>query len=454
MKRLIALVVITVFSSLPVAAQGIKTETIPLKIAPASAKESNALRLLPASPDLEEGNASVVMLRLIWEQTKWMQEVWPKLGEVAELPHDDPKVAEIPFDGFQRRLYRAAMMKHADWEYPIDREPLVTILLPDAQGFRNLAGRGLHIWNGQQIAKGNLHGAREGILTQFACARHVAQTPFIVTHLVANAISRMGLERIELLIQQPDSPNLYWALAGLPDSIGPVKEAIELESRALIKSLPSFSDGVPATGDAKWKSAAAEFSTFMELSNPRKLTPSEANELKRNLLTESIGVLKNRMGFQDDALAKMSDEEKIMRWVMLTTQEFSTRVENAFSLPAPDAIELLTQIDAETKALEEKLGAPASPFMKNAANIYMSLYGFGRRVKFLQTVEAIRNHMSLNDGKLPRSLNELSLPIPIDPFTNQPFEYQLSGKTATLKMVAIEGVSQQENREYQMSEGE
>ncbi|MEL6110840.1 MAG: hypothetical protein AAFU85_32950, partial [Planctomycetota bacterium] len=273
MKRLISILLTSAVSALPAVAQDSKVETITLQVAPATAKDSNALRLLPATPDLKDGNASVVMLRMIWEQTMWMQKVWPKLGEVAELPHDDPRVAEIPFDGFQRQLYRAAMMRHADWEYPIDSEPLATILLPDVQGFRNLAGRGMHIWTGQQIAKGNLHGAREGILTQFACARHIAQTPFLVTHLVANAISQMGLDRIELLIQQPDAPNLYWALAGLPKSIGPVKDAIELESRALIKSLPSFGDGVPATGDSKWQSAADEFVTFMNLSNPRQLTP-------------------------------------------------------------------------------------------------------------------------------------------------------------------------------------
>lgn len=451
MKRLIALLFTAALSALPVAAQESNPETVALQVAPAAAKESNALRLLPASPDLEEGNASVVMLRMIWEQPVWMQKVWPKLSEVADLPHDDPRVAEIPFDSFQRQLYRAAMMKHADWEYPIDSEPFATILLPDVQGLRNLAGRGMHIWIGQQITKGNLHGAREGILTQFACSRHIAQTPFLVTHLVANSISQMGLDRVELLIQQPEAPNLYWALAGLPESIGPVKDAIEFESRALMKSLPSFSDGVPATGDGKWKSAADEFVTFMNLSNPKRLTSSEADELKRKLVQESTAVLTDKLGFQDATIAKMSSEEKVMRWVMLTAHEFSTRTENAFSLPAPDAIKMLAEIDSEVQSLEQKLVVPASPFIKNTARLYMSFHGFGRRVKFLQTVEAVRDYMAQNSGKLPQSLGDCSLPIPNDPFTQKPFEYQMGNGTATLKMAEVEGVTQPQTRLYQIT---
>lgn len=443
------LAVIVLLAGLPVSAQDPKPEIVTLRVAAASAEESNALRLLPASPDLKDGNAAVVMLRTTWEQANWMQKVWPKLGEVCDLPHDDPKVQEIPFDSFQRQLYRAAMMKDAHWEYPINSEPLASILLPDVQGFRQLAGRGMKIWIAQQIVKGDLHRARQGILTQFACARHIAETPFLVTHLVANAITRMGLDRAELLIQQPDAPNLYWAFSKLPPAIGPVDEAIELESRALVKSLPALDNGVLAVGSPKWKEAAVEFSTFMSLSGNQEWTVKDANALKKRLLTESQTALRDKLKFDDDTLKEMSDEEKVMRWVMLTTQLFNTRTENAFSLPAPDAIRMLVRLDREVKQLEKKLEAP-SPLMKNQAGIYMSLYGFGRRVKFLQTVEAIRDHMSQNDGQLPKSLDDVALPIPNDPFTNTPFEYRMSKNTATLKMTPIEGVKRQQVRHYRI----
>ncbi len=448
MKHFIAIAVLV---GSPVLAQEVPPETISLKIKAASAEKSNAVRLLPASPDMEDGNGAVVMLRLIWEKTGWMQEVWPKLDEVAELPHDDPKVAAIPFDNFERQLRRAARMKEAHWEYPLHTEPLAMVLLPDVQGLRNLAGRGMKIWIGQQIAKGDLKAAREGILTQLGCARHIAKTPFVVTHLVAVAIARMGLDRAELLIQQDEAPNLYWALSGLPDSIGPVHEPLEWESRMLEKSLPALRDHLPPTGDPRWEQAAHEFSEFVMLNTTKRLTMLEAATLRVRLLTVAASNLKSKHGFNEADVAKMSEEERMLRWVMLARSQFNTRIENAFTLPGPQAIKALLGVGRDTEALEKSVEAPASPFMKHPENIYMGLYGFGRRVKFLQTVEALRDHMSRHDGRLPKSLDDIELPVPTDPFTGKPFEYRVSKQTATLKMVRIEGIKRQSQRIYRIS---
>lgn len=449
MKQLVA---ITILLGIPAYAQEPEPEVVTFKLSAASAAESNALRLLPASTDLEDGNASVVMLRMIWEKTGWMQEFWPKLGEVSELPHDDPAVEEFPFDSFQRQLRRAGRMNRADWEYPLNSEPLAMILLPDVQGLRNLAGRGMKIWIGQQIAKGDLHSAREGILTQLACARHMARTPIIVNHLVAAAVGKMGLDRTELLVQQVDSPNLYWALSGLPNTLGPIDEAIALESQMLVRSLPSLSDEVPPTGDPRWKQAAAEFSEFMSLSMGQQLTPADAAALKKRMVEMSVTELKAKLKFTHQQLAKMSEEEQVMRWIMAITERINTRIENAFTLPPPQALKMLVQLEDEILTIEKNVAAPASPFMK-PMNVFLALNGFGRRVKLLQTLEAVRDHMAHHEGRLPQSLGDLDLPVPHDPFTGKPFEYRMSKNTATLTMARIEGipVQRQRRRKYVIS---
>lgn len=77
-------------------------------------------------------------------------------------------------------------------------------------------------------------------------------------------------------------------------------------------------------------------------------------------------------------------------------------------------------------------GDPAS-----LAQVVLSCRNFERRVKFLQTLEAIRDYSSQHDGALPTSLDQLRLPAPNDPFTGQPFEYSFDGSTSRLSQSKI-----------------
>ena len=59
----------------------------------------------------------------------------------------------------------------------------------------------------------------------------------------------------------------------------------------------------------------------------------------------------------------------------------------------------------------------------------------------LQIVEALRDHAAHHDGVLPATLDQMALPAPVDPMTNQPFGYQVSGSTATITGGRPEGVA-------------
>ncbi|MEZ6054431.1 MAG: hypothetical protein R3C02_24095 [Planctomycetaceae bacterium] len=49
------------------------------------------------------------------------------------------------------------------------------------------------------------------------------------------------------------------------------------------------------------------------------------------------------------------------------------------------------------------------------------------------TIEAIRMHMAVNEGRLPASLDEISIvPVPNNPVTNVPFSYELQDGTALI----------------------
>lgn len=429
-------------------------DRVALNVSPVLAANNTTLRLLPADPDLKDGNAAVVMLRLIWEQTQFMQSVAPKLNELVQLPYDDPRIIDgFRFGHFQAQLQRAAYIRDAQWNYPLGEEPLATILLPDVQGFRQFVGRGMSLWVGQRIAAQDLDGAREGILVQLACARHVARTPLMVNRLVAVAMAEMALARAELLVQQPQSPNLYWALAMLPDALGDDHAAVQWESKMVTGSLPTLAKQVPPEGADAWKQVAAEFSEFMIMEMGKPLSPAEGAALKKRMLEVAKQDFSEQRRFAAEQLKKMSDEEIVMRWVLAETARVNAEIELAFSLPPPAALPRLLRLEKEIAAQLKRTGAPKAPYHEKPTIMYVAFHRFDRRVKLLQTAEAIRDDAARHDGKLPASLSELALPAPLDPLTAKPFEYSISDGKATLKMPILTGIEPATQRQtvYEIS---
>ncbi len=424
-------------------------QTTTLELHPELASNrTTAIRLLPKDTQLKEGNAAVVMLRMIWELQPFMQKVVPKIPELLELPFDDPKLAEeFPFDPRQQDLYRAALMRDADWNYPLHDEPLATILLPDVQGMRTFAGHGLTLWTRVRIAKRDYPAAHQGILTQLASARHIARTPILVNRLVAENIARQALQNIELLIQQPDSPNLYWALALLPDEIGDSVAFLQWESEMLPRSLPSLRNGEPEMEDPRWKKIAEEFSTFMlQVSNVKPMSIKDGLALKSRMLAEAKEYLVREQISTEQQMKSWSEEAIVMRWILDLNTVINGRIEAAVQLPPPQALEELSNvmkvIDEETK----KIDAPASPFPASCRNIYLSTHLFDRHVKFLQTIEALRDYAASHHNQLPKSLEELELHAPNDPLTGKPFLYELVGDKATLRTPEIPDLTKEQQQ--------
>lgn len=428
-------------------------EQVDIRLSPQRAVETAAPRLLPTDPELEEGNAAVVMLRMIWEQQPFMQKGLPQIRELFERPYDDPQIVnEFRFGRFQSQMRRAAYMRDAEWEYPLDEEPLVAILLPDVQGFRDFVGRGMSLWVGQQIAKGDLDAAREGILVQLACGRHIARTPLVINHMVATAIAEMALTKAELLVQQPGSPNLYWALATLPDHLGDTRAVVQWESQFIPGSLPSLSQGIPEEGDERWKQVAAEFWEMSSVETGKRLSASEATSLQTRLkeIAEQERDAYPRLAERN--FDNMSDEEIAMRWVLAASDRLSRETEHAYTLPPALALAKLQKVETTIAENSKRTGMPPAVFVAQPVNVYLSLHRFDRRVKFLQTVEAIRDYAGHHDGQLPPALDDMELPAPDDPLTREPFEYSVDGSTATLRMAPLEGIDSawQRQRVYQI----
>ena len=56
-----------------------------------------------------------------------------------------------------------------------------------------------------------------------------------------------------------------------------------------------------------------------------------------------------------------------------------------------------------------------------------------QRIALLRHVEALRLYAAEHDGTLPAKLSDISVPLPDDPFTGKPYNYQLDGDIAHIR---------------------
>jgi hypothetical protein len=65
-----------------------------------------------------------------------------------------------------------------------------------------------------------------------------------------------------------------------------------------------------------------------------------------------------------------------------------------------------------------------------------------QKIAMLAHVEALRLYAADHDGNLPAKLDDVKLPLPVDPFTGKAFVYEVSGGTAIIKGTSAKGDEQ------------
>jgi hypothetical protein len=96
----------------------------------------------------------------------------------------------------------------------------------------------------------------------------------------------------------------------------------------------------------------------------------------------------------------------------------------------------LKQAKAEFKA-GTWLATLLLPAMQKVASVS---YRIDCKLAGLVCVEAIRQHAAAHGGKLPATLKDITIvPVPVNPYSGEPFEYLVKGNTATLTAPPVEG---------------
>jgi hypothetical protein len=280
--------------------------------------------------------------------------------------------------------------------------------------------------------------ARENILVGLANGRHLAQTPFFVNQLVAAAIHRSMLDRTAEMIAQPNSPNLYWALSTLPDSLVELHRAASLEASVFGMTFPAASDLDRPRDAEEWRKMLVQLTAILGGFGETRPHDSKEEESRRvELIRIARAELAQVLQISPETVATMSDDEVGVRWYVHVRANLDQRACAALCLKPREAWERLTQYDAEVRAIQQKSKLTKLEFF-DPTRVYLSVWSLKRRIEALRIIEAIRHHLATHNGKLPASLTEIEdLPIPKDPLTDEPFEWKVDGNTAMLRAMFL-----------------
>src|SRR5579872_4897748 len=213
----------------------------------AASTPSFKYRLFPLSSELKEGNAVPIYLRLVHEQNDAARKYWSE----TPLAWNSSPIDKIPLDEADKFLQRmsyqlkqiefGARRRTAEWNYTLELENPISLLLPDVQWMRNYAPM-LILQSRVAIAKGDFSAAAHHLETGFAFSRHVGDGPTLINRLVGIALAMQFASTVGDYIERPDAPNLYWSLTALPRPMIDLRSAIEWEYRMLEMLIPELDD--------------------------------------------------------------------------------------------------------------------------------------------------------------------------------------------------------------------
>lgn len=368
-------------------------------------------------------------------------ELWME-AELDELPKEPVREYLEAHRRALAEVHRAAFMKDAEYDMGLEGlagPEVIWLSLTEFQNTRDLA-RLLALEIRLAIAEQRYDDAIESLRAGFRLAEAVGQaTDLLIGRLIGFALAGIMVGQAQELMTQPESPNLYWALASLPPSIWEIQEALEYEANMTGRMFPSLSD-LPDSGaaEAVWQQRLVEATRdYLALGS---LKENQDHTIQARLLagmvvlgfSETARIYLQQIGYTSEEVAAMSPSEAVMRG----TWERVRRIQDDFAkwaLLPRTASEDYWREGEESLQMNGSVSEPATILLNLLMPAMQAAQSAGTRteqsVAFLATIEAIRMHAA-EHGQLPASLENLQ-PVPAlrDPATGAMFTYERTSET-------------------------
>ncbi len=424
-------------------------------------------RYFDSKLDKKPGNAVANLFRaqvlFSEEHTKLVRDKWEKEhpsaleGSLSEFPSEAAHEYMNETKSVLLELHSAADVDRIDYGFELNnlRGPEVfAVLLPEIQEARQLA-RLLDVEARLAIAEGRFDDAVQSLKCGFRLAEIVSemQPSTLIGRLVSIAITGIMFERSLELSQQPNAPNLYWALASVPDSMADMRTALEGESHMVGNAFHQIlNQDETSISDDRWQELAvrsvqdfmglAQSSTYNESAKAKQEIQARlATGILIALYGESSRLQLQSHGLTAEQTSKMSSSEAILRSTKIELEQSRDQFFKWSLLPRsvngkPYVVELETDLRTSAFSPTGAIVGLLFPAV-NAA----SAAGDRTITKRNQLIllESLRAYASANNGTLPETLESLKpLPVWPHPVAGESFTYQrLSPYEATLNRTAF-----------------
>lgn len=424
------------------------------------------VRLLPRDEEMRDANAAVWYLKALGflEQTagreaieRFHSEQVERMSKDADfqaapwswldMPPDDLPREEVKtylsYSNFQRDLlYQAARCRNFDLDRNIQQmDEVAGYLLPEIHALRQL-GRCQSLRCRLAIAEDDFDTARTIFGENLQLARQLSDEPFLVSTLVGSTIAQSSVQDAIYLVGDPDSPNLYRAIAELPNPLVDQRRGVELETNLLIEQVrPLRKIELAPLTTMDWSEFLTEVMPKMGDECDLVKRYKSAGMLGATLFIASAGVevdtyLLNECGVTPEQLEALPATQAFFLAVRRMYEAAALEANHVFHAPASAQATMIRSNEKRWHQVSELY-----PLLSNtiewviprvARPVIQERWRLQQRLALLQTIEALRDHLANHDSQWPVNLSDLALPAPYDPVTGQPFSWLVDNEVALL----------------------
>jgi hypothetical protein len=250
---------------------------------------------------------------------------------------------------------------------------------------------------------------------------------------VGFACANLAIAPLESLLEQPECPNLYWALTDLPDPFISIKTAVGGERFIVGSIFHDLSETAPMSGQ-QISEFIKPLDRFVESENAKKPHAVRDYVATHAKNPEKVGAARKRLvdgGLSERTLESFPPEQVIL---LDQARECRARFDEIARIMSFPAWQFEALYDERNGG---KIGQPtfADEILPTVALVSgrRAHARFEQRIALLRHVEALRMYAAEHNGAFPAALADVSVPLPVDPFTGKPFGYEQKAGTAHLR---------------------
>ena len=410
-----------------------------LRVVPADIHERGLLYPLRFTPnELIGENAAVRSGRALASLPAYK----PSMDELQAFEYGRGKLnppAELLEYPVFAMLSQAAKCDRADWGLPMIGLAQDKLLIPDIVKCRELA-RLLAAKSLVLQFKGQSTESIAADRELLALARHLSQAQIVGPTMVGLEAADLFLSVVSYRVQQSNSPNLYWPLTTLSQSLVDIEPSVRGELYALERTFPELSSIATTQGSVQYWNDRLEYfltriRTTKVIINLRKTDSRDTFSAMLQTYPQAKQRLARR-GWNEEQLERMCASQLVLLDGFVQYHVDRDALEQHICLPIRDAFSALDKRADEMEERDNKgvdLVSFSTAYLGEIHWLYHRIAKIQSAMAILRTVEAIRAFAARNDLKLPSKLEDIDfVPLPLDPQTMKPVRYEVQGDRATL----------------------